>query len=219
MERRNRKDKRARILAAARGEFAARGYHGTSIDVIIQRAEVARGTFYLHFKSKRSVFEAALEELIALVYQALPPIVPTEAVAPQALRNIERVLESLIEDGDLARILLMEGLGPDAESRERILRLQERLMTYAEKTLRVGQSLGMVRTGDVRVMAAFLIGAVKEVLYQHITGLRSKADLAPFPHELLATVLTGLGTEAVRHEFASAGSPIQASEAPFPAAT
>jgi AcrR family transcriptional regulator len=203
MERRTGKDKRARILAAARGEFAARGYHGTSIDIIIKRAEVARGTFYLHFKSKRSVFEAALEELIALVYQALPPIVPTEAVAPQALRNIERVLESLIEDGDLARILLMEGLGPDAESRERILRLQERLMAYAEKTLGVGQSLGMVRAGDVRVMAAFLIGAVKEVLYQHITGLRSKADLAPFPHELLATVLTGLGTDAVRHEFAA----------------
>jgi AcrR family transcriptional regulator len=206
MERRNRKDKRARILAAARGEFAARGYHGTSIDIIIERAEVARATFYLHFKSKRNVFEAALEELIALVYQALPPIVPTEAVAPQAMRNIERVLESLVEDGDLARILLMEGLGPDAESRERILRLQERLVRYAEETMRVGQQLGMVREGDVRVMAAFLIGAVKEVLYQHITGLRSKDDLATFPRELLATVLTGLGTEAVRREFGAGGS-------------
>jgi AcrR family transcriptional regulator len=201
MERRIRKDKRARILAAARGQFAERGYHGTSIDAIIERAEVARATFYLHFGSKRNVFEAALEELIALVYQALPPIVPDEAIGPQALRNIEHVLASLIEDVDLARILLMEGLGPDTESRERILRLQERLMQYAEETLQAGQALGMVRVGDVRVMAACLIGAVKEVLYQHITGLRSREDLATFPKELLQTVLTGMGTEAVRSEF------------------
>jgi AcrR family transcriptional regulator len=203
MERRTRKDKKARILAAARAEFATRGYHGTSIDVIIERAEVARATFYLHFKSKRNVFESALEELIALVYQALPPIVPSEAVAPQALRNIERVLQTLIEDGDLARILLMEGLGPDPESRERILGLQERLMRYAEETLRTGQELGMVRQGDVRVMSAFLIGAVKEVLYQHITGFRSPADLKSWPREILAAIVTGLGTEAVRQEIAT----------------
>ena len=203
MERRAHKDKSARILAAARGEFATRGYHGTSIDAIIDRAEVARATFYQHFKSKRSVFEAALEELIALVYQALPAIVPSEAVGPQALRNIERVLEALIEDGDLARILLMEGLGPDADSREKILRLQKRLMLYAEETLQAGQALGMVRHGDVRVMAACLIGSVKEVLYQHITGLRSKEELVSFPRELLSTILTGMGTDAVRHEVAA----------------
>src|SRR6476619_1104678 len=101
MDRRGRIDKRARIIAAARGEFAARGYHGTSIDAIIERAEVARATFYAHFKSKRDVFEAALEELIALVYQSLPPIVPSEAVGPQALRNMERALTAFVEDADL----------------------------------------------------------------------------------------------------------------------
>ena len=63
MDRRSRDDTRARILAAARGAFASRGYHGTSIDTIIEGAEVARATFYLHFKGKRDVFEAALEEL------------------------------------------------------------------------------------------------------------------------------------------------------------
>src|SRR5690349_6501042 len=98
--RRARDDKRARVLAAARTEFAARGYHATSIDAIVQRADVARATFYAHFRSKREVFEAALEELIALVYQALPPIVPDAEVAPQALRNIERVMRALLDDAD-----------------------------------------------------------------------------------------------------------------------
>lgn len=194
MERRGRDDKRARIIAAARTEFAARGYHGTSIDAIILRAEVARATFYLHFKGKRNVFEAALDELVALVYQALPPIVPTQAVGEQALRNVERVLAALLDDGDLARILLMEGFGPDDESREKIRRLQERLVRYAEETLTLGQALGMVRDGDVRVMAACLIGSVKEVLYQHLTGLRTRAELETYPRELLRTVMSGIGS-------------------------
>lgn len=197
MAERRRSDKKARIIAAARSEFAAHGYHGTSIDSIIERAEVARATFYQYFKGKREVFQAALEELIAAVYQALPAIEPTQPLAPQALRNVERVLHGLIDDEDLARILLMEGFGPDAESREKIRRLQERLVLYAEETLRVGQQFGMVREGDVRVMAACLVGTVKEVLYQHVTGLRSREELERFPRELLRTLLSGIGTHEV----------------------
>jgi AcrR family transcriptional regulator len=189
----DRHDTRQRLVLAARKEFAASGYHGTSIDDIVLRAGVARATFYLHFKAKRDVFEAALEELIALVYQSLPPIDPTADVNPQALRNVERVLTSLLDDGDLARILLMEGLGPDDASREKIRRLHERLVRYAEETLSLGQRLGIVRAGDVRVMSACLIGAVKEVLYQHQTGLRSRAELDGFPAELLRSILTGIG--------------------------
>lgn len=194
---RRRSDKKARLIAAARAEFAAHGYHGTSIDAIIERAEVARATFYQHFKGKREVFQAALEELIAAVYQAIPPIEPSLDVGPQILRNIERVLHGLIEDEDLARILLMEGFGPDKESREKIRALQERLVLYAEETLLLGQRLGMVREGDVRVMAACVVGTVKEVLYQHVTGLRTRVDVERFPRELLQTLLAGIGTREV----------------------
>jgi len=192
-----RDDKRVRIVEAARAEFAANGYHGTSIDAIIGRADVARATFYLHFRAKREVFEAALDELIAVVHQSLPPIVPHEAVAPQALRNVERVLAALLADGDLARILLTEGFGPDAEAREKLRRLHERLVRYAEDTLALGQQLGLVREGDVRVMSACILGAVKEVVSQHLTGLRTRAEVDAFPHELLRTLLTGVGTQAV----------------------
>ena len=196
MDRRPREETRQRIVLAARKAFAESGYHGASIDEIVERAGVARATFYLHFKGKRDVFEAALEELVALVYQSLPPIDPTASVTPQALRNVERVLTALLDDGDLARILLMEGMGPDDDSREKIRRLHERLVRYAEETLALGQRLGMVRGGDVRVMAACLIGAVKEVLYQHQTGLRSRSELDSFPPELLRSILSGIGVAA-----------------------
>ena len=67
-----------------------------------------------------------------------------------------------------------------------------------EETLRRGQELGLVRAGDVRVMGACVIGAVKEVLNQYITGLRTRTELTEFPHELLLTLLTGIAVEELR---------------------
>lgn len=195
-----RNDRREQIVAAARAEFARHGYRGASIDLIIQRAGIARATFYSYFKSKREVFEAALEELIALVYRSLPPIVPDTPVAPQALNNLERILGALVDDVDLARIVLMEGHGPDSDAHEKIVRFQERLVRYAEETLRRGQSLGMVRDGDVRVMAACLVGSIKEALHQHVVGIRTRADMEAFPAEMLRTFFRGVGTPVVQNE-------------------
>lgn len=195
-----RNNRREQIVDAARAEFARHGYHGASIDLIIARAGIARATFYAYFKSKREVFDAALDELIEVVYRSLPPIVPQQPVVPQALKNLERIIEALIDDVDLARIILMEGHGPDTEVREKVGRFQERLVRYAEDTLRLGQTLSLVRDGDVRVMAACLIGAIKEALHQHVVGIRSRDEMDAFPAEMLRTFLSGVGTEQVQAE-------------------
>ena len=54
---------RTAVLAAARQIFADKGYHATSIDDIIEAADIARGTFYLYFESKRAIFDELLDEL------------------------------------------------------------------------------------------------------------------------------------------------------------
>lgn len=46
------RERRQQILDAAKHVFAEAGYHGASINAIIERAEIARGTFYLYFESK-----------------------------------------------------------------------------------------------------------------------------------------------------------------------
>jgi AcrR family transcriptional regulator len=48
-------DTRARLFAAAYELFAARGYHGTTVDAIAKRAGVAKGTFFVHFATKDAV--------------------------------------------------------------------------------------------------------------------------------------------------------------------
>lgn len=50
-----------RILAAAFKEFSKKGYHKANLENVAASLNVARGTIYLYFKSKRALFEALSE--------------------------------------------------------------------------------------------------------------------------------------------------------------
>ena len=52
---------RERLLAAAARCFAEKGYSGCSIADIAQRAYIAQGTMYAHFRSKEELFKAMIE--------------------------------------------------------------------------------------------------------------------------------------------------------------
>src|ERR1700753_2640089 len=52
---------RARILARATAEFAARGYSGARVDAIARRCGLAKNMLYHYFGSKEGLFIAVLE--------------------------------------------------------------------------------------------------------------------------------------------------------------
>ena len=72
-------NRRQAIVEAALDEFIARGYAATRLDDVAQRAGVAKGTIYLHFKDKEALFQE-------LVRTALVPLIGRLA-APPLLRG------------------------------------------------------------------------------------------------------------------------------------
>src|SRR5215468_9132345 len=57
-------ERRQAIIDAAMEEFIARGFAATRLDDIAKRAGVAKGTIYLHFKDKESMFEELIRTAI-----------------------------------------------------------------------------------------------------------------------------------------------------------
>lgn len=51
---------REKLLSAAAGCFAEHGFAGCSVADIAQRADLAQGTLYVHFKSKTDLFTAMI---------------------------------------------------------------------------------------------------------------------------------------------------------------
>jgi AcrR family transcriptional regulator len=57
-------ERKDEILNAAEKLFSAKGYSGTSVNDILLAVNIAKGTFYYHFKSKEDVLDALIERRI-----------------------------------------------------------------------------------------------------------------------------------------------------------
>ncbi|MBR0754044.1 TetR/AcrR family transcriptional regulator [Bradyrhizobium jicamae] len=105
-------ERRAAIVAAAMDEFLTRGFAATRLDDVAKRAGVAKGTLYLHFKDKESMFEE-------LIRTAIVPLIGRMAGPPPiggSIRDaVERFVETFIHEivstrrGDIVRVIVAEG--------------------------------------------------------------------------------------------------------------
>src|SRR6185437_5185881 len=104
-------ERRSAIVAAAMEEFAARGFAATRIDDIARRAGVAKGTIYLHFKDKESMFEELIRTaIVPLVVRLHAP--PPSGSIRDALEAFARVFIQEIATtrrGDIVRLIIAEG--------------------------------------------------------------------------------------------------------------
>jgi AcrR family transcriptional regulator len=61
---RGRPSKKQQILDTAQRLFSERGYQGTTVDLVVQRAGVSKPTVYSHFSSKQALWQAMLVQAI-----------------------------------------------------------------------------------------------------------------------------------------------------------
>jgi AcrR family transcriptional regulator len=107
-----RNERRAEILSAALDEFAACGFAQARLDDVARRAGVAKGTIYLYFRDKQSLFQE-------LVRTMLSPLVGAIAAAPLEDLPIRAVVEMIVDvfvneiygtpRQDVIRLIISEG--------------------------------------------------------------------------------------------------------------
>ncbi len=168
-----REHRRREILRAARQVFSANGYHATGVADIIAQAGVARGTFYLYFTSKREVFETLLDEFLDLLRERVHRIDETvglEGIQVQLRDNVTRVLGAFAENPELSRIILNEAVGLDKGFDDKLSEFYQGLLDLIEQSLALGRQMGIVRPLDIRVIAAAILGSVKEVVQRVLHG-------------------------------------------------
>jgi AcrR family transcriptional regulator len=185
--------RRAQLLSVALDLFAARGYHATSISHIIEKASVARGTFYQYFRSKKEIFDSLLDQMFEQVTSAVAPIEigPPEQIAIAIRANIESLCRRLQENLPMGRIVLEQAVGVNETGREQLRDFYKRVLDRIERAISIGQKLGVVRRGDAGLIAVFLLAMVKESLYQQILGTRM-LSIPRLVDEIFETVQQGV---------------------------
>ena len=113
-KRQRRKDARpSEILEAGLALFAERGFAATRLEDVAKRAGIAKGTVYLYFSSKESLFEAALKDRMVSTMEGVGELTASFAGSTEELLRLvlARIYGQMIEGdaGVLLRILIGEG--------------------------------------------------------------------------------------------------------------
>jgi AcrR family transcriptional regulator len=143
-------EKRERILQVAREEFTEHGYAKASLNRIIERSGISKGSMYYYFHDKGALYTAVLEHAFEQLLQELPLPNIRDLGRDEFWPAIERFSVALFDYSvahpDLMRLVrtvhALEGLS-DAPSLEPVHDIGRSWLS--EAFLR-GQELGLVRT-------------------------------------------------------------------------
>jgi len=195
-----RESRRASVLAEAKKIFSRKGYHDTSIDDLIEAAGIARGTFYLYFESKRAIFDELLDGLVTTLQAQVKRIeVGPEAPDPLEQMNVivDGVLKTLLDNREMARILLREAVGIDSDFDRKLSDFYGRILAMLVSALNTGHKLGVVRPCDADVVARCTLGSVKEVVnWAFVEQDPLKIDMKALGREVIAHILKGVWPES-----------------------
>lgn len=104
-------NQRERLLAALAECLQERGYDGTTVSMIGQRAGVSKSDFYKQFESRDACFLAAYDDAVVRIHeQALAACAERGDWAARVLTALDALLHLLAAEPAQTQLVLVEGL-------------------------------------------------------------------------------------------------------------
>jgi TetR/AcrR family transcriptional regulator len=99
-------DRALRIIAAAREEFARRGFGGARVEQIVRRAGVNKQLLFYYYHSKRGLFQAVLDQSAHELEGALASVAPPSGAPLERLRlTLQAQFEFLSRHPEIVALL------------------------------------------------------------------------------------------------------------------
>ncbi len=187
---------RQAIMDVAREHFARYGYKRTVIDEIVREVGIAKGTFYLYFKSKDQLFFELVHQLHCEMMDLFQGLLDREVSVEERLRLIIEMSFQAFEDYPLMARLIAD----DPEFRV-VTKLMEqpsvqgemtRVIRNAQALLKAGIANGELREDLNLDVVPLVVGMLKFLHYY--TGLAALHGVSrkQFIDGLVDLVLNGL---------------------------
>jgi len=151
-------DKAEAILAAALDLFVEKGFHGTSVPSVAEKAGVAAGTIYHYFASKEALVNALYKNWKAQIAAQIVTGFPLEKPVREQFRSIwERMAAfALAHPKELAFLELHHhGSYLDDDSR----RIENRTIDFGVEMIRKAQAAEAIKPLDPKMLMELVNGA------------------------------------------------------------
>ena len=96
------------LLKIAYDLFLTKGYENTSVDEIIEKAQIAKGTYYYYFQSKEQMLEEVIDMMIKNEVKMAEQIIRTDISVPQKIVGILTSMKPTEEEQPIKNTLFKE---------------------------------------------------------------------------------------------------------------
>ena len=170
-------EKKERIKTAAIDLFSSRGYHNTSVKEIVDRAGFSTGTFYLHFKSKKDLFNQVVAEAVKASVDRIEKVMRKEKNI--YLRNVNRLKELRAHHDLFTEVLIQlryEIFTDPGRARDNLQKVYLELSRPFIYEIRQAQKLRLIRPVDLDLLTFLMIGVCDIMLFRQSLDDRYNTD-------------------------------------------
>lgn len=176
-------------MDAAQALFLERGFAATSVDEIVKAADVAKGTFYLHFKSKDEMLQALQARFVATFCEDIRDAL--ETCAPQDWHGRLDVWIEATVRGYLDRVMLHDLVFHESRSVHRHMKHDTPVILQLSALLENGAEKGAWAVKNAPLTAVMLFHALHGAVDDAIDDAREAdretlvATVKPFCRQAL----------------------------------
>ncbi len=149
------------LLDAAYEQFWIKGYSGTSVDSILQKAKLPKGSFYHFFKSKKAIAIATIQERIVpkMKHIFTPPQgdddpIDAMILAISRIASVEKLLTRGCPLNKLIRELLPQN---DAELNKALIDAYKEILLLVAEQLQKAIDSNLIQPKDSNELAKFIL--------------------------------------------------------------
>ena len=143
-------DKQKRILDNALEEFVAHGFENASLNTIIAKSEISKGSFYYYFEDKIDLFVTVLRSQIDIVQMIEQSGLLACDEAQMFWQNIERMIQGSIHAATaqphfVKLGMLFHQLDEKTKQQGQMAIFMEELVDVVTRMIEHGQKVGAIR--------------------------------------------------------------------------
>jgi len=188
----NEQDARTRLLEAGITLFAEKGYAGTSVREIVERAVVTKPVLYYYFKSKEGIFRAILDWAADQQEDLLTQVLKTPGTFLDRLIHLcSLVYQGVLENQNLSKMIHNLIFGPPQGVPKYDFKQYHRRMVQAVKAIYLeGLARDEVKKAEPDEVANLVLGLIDYCL--HLDNIYPESLDPGRPERLLRLAFEGM---------------------------
>jgi AcrR family transcriptional regulator len=152
---------RIKILEAAAQIFSEKGYHAASMQDIARAVNLQKASLYHHISGKQEILLELLDQGLDILIERIAEVVLLPKPPEEKLHlAIQVYLQSLIDQRDLAAVLLFEHRSLNAELKSRHVPRRDRFEGLWRGLIEDGVAVGVFDCDDPAQAARALLGVM-----------------------------------------------------------